>query len=208
VNYFIRKAILFVIVFIQAFNAHAYLRNNNSDLVKPIYTKATINPQLPASGVTKTETGKVNADKPIRSKKKVKFKIDKQSQVLSLLKSNQTCGSWFDASGSTGDAAAYEQIKASGYTKSNAPAAVKEQIAIGVAKCDSRYLVEKPMFTNDTKAKLDADNPQLVGKTDEDVKKPKAENGFFARILDGFKHADSPKGNCNAVEQLIHSGGC
>jgi hypothetical protein len=125
-----------------------------------------------------------------------------------LLKNNQTCGSWFDASGSTGDAVAYDQIKASGYTKSNAPAEVKKQIEIGVANCDKKYLLEKPINTIEAKAKPNAENPQQTGKIGEVNKEAKSEKGFFTKLFDGIKNVGSSNRDCSPGERVMHSDGC
>ena len=83
----------------------------------------------------------------------------KEAETVAFLKSNQECDSWFDLVGNTSDATAYQQIKNSGYTKSNAPAAVKNQIAIGVAKCNQKYLIARPInpTTPETTKPLTAD---------------------------------------------------
>ena len=209
-NYLIQKAILFVIVYTQAFNAFAYSQENHSDLDKPLITKSNGNSSVNTSraDVGKNEVVKANANQVTKARKKSKDKLDKQSQTILLLKNNQTCGSWFDASGSTGDEAAYEQIKPTGYTKSNAPAAVKKQIAIGVANCDKKYLVEKPINMNETKVTSNVENQPQSDMNDESVNKSKSDKGFFARFIDRFKNSGSQKHICSPGERVMHSDGC
>ena len=199
-----------MIVSLLAFNAYADLQNVGRDLVKPINTKSTESQTVSASGATvdKDDAVKVKANKVTKSKKREKAKSDKQTEILTLLKNNQTCGSWFDASGSTGDAAAYEQIKASGYTKSNAPAAVKKQIAIGVTNCDKKYLVEKPINTTEAKSTSEAGNIQQTGKIGEVDQKVKSEKGFFAKLFDGIKNVGRSNHDCSPGERVMHSDGC
>jgi hypothetical protein len=210
VNYFKQKVILVTIVSTLAFNADADSQKNSSDIAKPITTKGIVNPIVPTSGsaVGKSEAAKMKADQLTKAKKMAKVKSDKQAQIILLLKNNQTCGSWFDASGSTGDAAAYDQIKASGYTKSNAPAEVRKQIAIGVANCDKKYLVEKPINTMEAKAIPDALNPQQPGKISEVDKEAKGEKGFFTKLFDGIKNVGSSNHDCSPGERVMHSDGC
>lgn len=202
--------ILVTIVSTLAFNADADSQKNSSDSVNPVTTKGIVNTKVPASGsaVGKGEAVKIKTDKLTKAKKMAKVKSDKQAQIILLLKNNQTCGSWFDASGSTGDAAAYDQIKASGYTKSNAPAEVKKQIAIGVANCDKKYLVEKPINTMEAKAKPDAQIPQHPGKIGEVDKEAKSEKGFFTKLLDGIKNVGRSNHDCSPGERVMHSDGC
>jgi hypothetical protein len=210
VNYLKHKIILVAIMSALAFNAHADSQKSSSDSVKPITTKANVNTLVPTSGsaVGKREAVKIKADQLSKAKKIAKAKSDKQAQTILLLKNNQSCGSWFDASGSTGDAAAYDQIKASGYTRYNAPAAVKKQIAIGVANCDKKYLVEKPTNTMEAKAEPDAQTPQQTGKSDEVDKKEKSEKGFFAKLMDSIKNPGSSNHVCSPGERVMHSDGC
>lgn len=195
-----------------AFNAQADSQKSSSDSVKPIATKGIVNTIMPTSGsaVGKDEAVKIKADRLTKSKKKAKSKskLDKQAKIILLLKNNQTCGSWFDASGSTGDAAAYEQIKTSGYTSYNAPVAVKNQIAIGVANCDKKFLLEKPINTMEAKAKPDVENPQLTGIIGEVDKEEKSEKGFFAKLFDGIKNVGSSTRDCSPGERVMHSDGC
>jgi hypothetical protein len=210
VNYFKQKVILVAIMSTLAFNALADSQKNSSDSVKPITTKANVNTLVPISGsaVGKRDAVKIKADQITKSKKIAKAKSDKQAQTIFLLKNNQSCGSWFDASGSTGDAAAYDQIKASGYTRYNAPAAVKKQIAIGVANCDKKYLVEKPTNTMEAKAESGEQNLQQTGKIDEVDKKVKSEMGFFAKLMDSFKNPGSSNHACSPGERVMRSDGC
>lgn len=209
-NYFKQKAILVAIMSTLAFNAYADSQKSSSDSAKPFTTKANVNAIVPTSGaaVGKPEAVKIKADQLTKAKKMAKTKSDKQAQTILLLKNNQTCGSWFDASGSTGDATAYDQIKASGYTRDNAPAAVKKQIAIGVANCDKKYLVEKPTNTMKAEVKPDAENPQQAGKIDEVDKKAKSEKGFFTKLFDGFKNVGRSNHDCSPGERVMHSDGC
>jgi hypothetical protein len=209
VNYFKLKVILVAIMCTLAFNAQADSQKNSSDSVKPIATKGNVNTILPTSrsAIGGGEAVKIKAGQLTKAKI-AKTKSDKQAQTILLLKNNQSCGSWFDASGSTGDAAAYDQIKASGYTRYNAPAAVKKQIAIGVANCDRKYLVEKPINTMEAKAVPDAENPQQTGKIDEVDKKAKSEKGFFAKLMDSIKNAGSSNRDCSPGERIMHSDGC
>ncbi|MDP3818145.1 MAG: hypothetical protein Q8Q57_04010 [Methylotenera sp.] len=138
---------------------------------------------------------------------KAKAKSDKQAQIILLLKNGQSCGSWFDASGSTGDAAAYEQIKASGYTKFNAPEAVKKQIALGVANCDKKYLVEKPSNFAGSKAVSGEAKPI---QTDVDVVDNDTDGakGFFARLIDSIINSGTSKPDCSPGERVMHSSDC
>lgn len=209
-NYFKYKTILAAIISIQVFTAHADSQKSSSDSVKPITTKANVNTIVPTSEVAvgKGEAVKSKTNQLAKAKKTTKSKSDKQAQIILLLKNNQTCGSWFDASGSTGDAAAYDQIKASGYTRNNAPAAVKKQIAIGVSNCDKKYLVETPTNTIKAKAKPDAENPQKAGKIGEVDKKEKSEKGFFAKLFDGIKNTGNSNHDCSPGERVMHSDGC
>lgn len=192
-----------------AFNALADSQKNSSDSVKPIATKGNVNTILPTSrsAIGGGEAVKIKAGQLTKAKI-AKAKSDKQARAILLLKNNQSCGSWFDASGSTGDAAAYDQIKASGYTRYNAPEAVKKQIAIGVANCDRKYLIEKPTNTMEAKAVPDVEISQQTGKIDEVDKKAKSEKGFFAKLMDSIKNSGSSNHDCSPGERIMHSDGC
>lgn len=191
-----------------AFNAHAELPTNNSDLVKSIPTKPNLNSKIKTSKIPDGEKHTIKAKTKAKQVKKAKAKLDKQTQVILLLKNSQSCGSWFDASGSTGDAAAYEQIKTSGYTKSNAPEAIKKQIALGVVNCDKKYLVERPI--NLTGSNVVSEEAKPLSKDDVDVVDNDREGapGFFARLFNSIINSGASKPDCNPGERVFHSSDC
>ena len=139
----------------------------------------------------------------------------KEADTIAFLKSNQKCDSWFDLDGNTSDATAYQQIKNSGYTKSNAPAAVKKQIADGVAICNQKYLIAKPINLTKpetTKPPTEADKSQ----ENESKGRPvsffgKVANGvtqFFNNFRNGVNNSNSSKQTCSPGDLLMHSKEC
>ena len=154
----------------------------------------------------KTGSGS-NANSAANAEKK------KEADTVAFLKSNQECDSWFDLDGNTSDATAYQQIKNSGYTKSNAPAAVKKQIADGVAKCNQKYLIARsvnPTTSDITKPPLEADKSHVNESKDRPVSFfGKVANGvtqFFSNFRD--RNNNSSKHTCSPGEILMHSNGC
>ena len=140
---------------------------------------------------------------------------DKHEAGQTTKKTNQECDSWFDLDGNTSDATAYQQIKSSGYTKANAPAAVKNQIAIGVAKCNQKYLIARPInqTTPDTsKSPAEANKSQQNESKDHPVSFfGKVANGvtqFFSNFRDGANNSNSSKHTCSPGEILMHSNEC
>jgi hypothetical protein len=137
----------------------------------------------------------------------------READTVAFLKSNQECDSWFDLDGNTSDATAYQQIKNSGYTKSNAPDSVKKQIAEGVAKCNQKYLIArttKPTTSNITIPPLEAD------KSHENESKGQSVS-FFGKVANGVaqffsnfrdRNNNSSKHTCSPGEILMHSNGC
>jgi hypothetical protein len=137
----------------------------------------------------------------------------KEADTVAFLKSNQECDSWFDLDGNTSDATAYQQIKNSGYTKSNAPTVVKRQIAEGVAKCNQKYLITRstnPATSDVTKPSLEADKSHENESKGQSVSFfGKVANGvtqFFRSFRDG--NNNSSKHSCSPGETLMHSNGC
>lgn len=203
-NYFKHKAILTAIISTLAFNAHAELQKNSSDSVKPIATKTNVNSKIKASKMHDREQHAAKANQVT----KAKAKSDKQTQIILLLNNGQSCGSWFDASGSTGDAAAYEQIKTSGYTKYNAPEAIKKQIALGVANCDKKYLVEKPSNLTESKAVSEVAKPLQADDVDVVDNDTNGAKGFFSRLIDSIKNFGTSEPDCSPGERVMHSRNC
>lgn len=207
-NYFKHKAILIAITSTLVLNAHAELKKNNSDSVKPIATKTNVNSKIIASKMRDREQYAAKAKAKSNQVIKAKAKLDKQAQIILLLKNGQSCGSWFDASGSTGDAAAYEQIKTSGYTKYNAPEAIKKQIALGVANCDKKYLVEKPSNLAGFKAVSEEAKPLQAGDVDVVDNDTDGAKGFFARLIDSIINSGTSKPDCSPGARVMHSSDC
>jgi len=99
--------------------------------------------------------------------------------------------------------------------KSNAPEAVKKQIAIGVAKCNQKYLIARPINTttsNITKPPFEANKSH----ENESKGRPvsffgKVANGvtqFFSNFRDGNNNSNSSKHTCSPGELLMHSNEC
>jgi len=231
-----QQAVLIVILLFLEFNAYADIQNVDSSSANQTPAPLVVMPPISngnAYQVTNPKADKTNATKikkPETDEKKqtvVKAGSDskvnaaasaekkKEAETVAFLKSNQKCDSWFDLDGNTSDATAYQQIKNSGYTKSNAPAAVKKQIADGVAKCNQKYLIAKPINLTKpetTKPPTEADKSQ----ENESKGRPvsffgKVANGvtqFFNNFRNGVNNSNSSKQTCSPGDLLMHSKEC
>jgi hypothetical protein len=210
-----QQAIILAILLALDFTAYADTQpyessvTNQTALTKPEKPKAnngqqTLSNQKRASLKTKSGFNKKSA---LNAEKK------KEAQTVAYLKANQQCDSWFDLDGNTSDEKAYEQIKNTGYTKANAPEAVKKQIAEGVEKCNKKYLVtntEKPKVQDNDNSSLQAD------QSTEKVSKDQPE-GFFGKVSNGVaqffenlknRNKRDPNHACSSGELLMHTNGC
>ena len=165
--------------------------------------------QKAITGKQKQSAVKAGAGSKANAEKK------KEAETVAFLKSKQECDSWFDLDGSTGDATAYQQIKNSGYTKSNAPAAVKNQIAIGVAKCNQKYLITRPInqtIPDTSKSPTEANKSEQIESKAHPVSFfGKIANGvtqFFSNFRNGVNNSNSSKHTCSPGELLMHSNEC
>ena len=212
---------IIIVLFTFVTNVQANLIINLGDNVQSTAMKPSLTTKLAASDhLTESESLKANIKTDAvqeararsraraRAKARAKDKLDKESQIILFLKNGQSCGSWFDASGTTGDAGAYEQIKSSGYTKANAPESVKKQIALGVANCDKKYLLDKPAPMNDNKIDSDLEKPQLAETKERPLNEPKGIFGFFGKLFESIRNSGTSKHECSPGERAIHSSGC
>jgi len=183
---------------------------NDHQATKPEADKANAAKILkPATDKKKQIVVKAGAGSKANAEKK------KEAETVAFLKSNQECDSWFDLDGNTSDATAYQQIKNSGYTKSNAPAAVKKQIADGVAKCNQKYLIARPInptTPETTKPPIETDKSQEIESKGHPVSFfGKVANGvtqFFNNFSNGVNNSNSSKHTCSPGELLMHSNEC
>lgn len=232
----LKQTICFVILFSIEFNGHAAIQTIDDSIVTltaaPIPVPLVVMPSISsenANHATQPKADKPNAAKSKKlvadNKKKTVVKAGagskanaekkKEAMTVTYLKSNQECGSWFDLDGNTSDATAYQQIKNSGYTKSNAPAAVKNQIAVGVAKCNQKYLIARPI--NQTIPDTIHSSTEInKSKQNESTGRPvsffgKVVSGvtqFFSNFRDGGSNSKSSKHTCSPGELLMHSNEC
>jgi hypothetical protein len=211
----IQQVIVLAILLALDFNAQADTQPYESSVTnqatitksekpKAIHGQPTLSNQKRASLKSKSGLNKKSA---LNAEKK------KEAETVAYLKANQQCDSWFDLDGNTSDEKAYEQIKKTGYTKANAPDAVKKQIAEGVEKCNKKFLVtntEKPKVQDNDNSSLQAD------QSSEKVTKEQSE-GFFGKVSNGVTHffenlkngnKRDPNHACSSGELLMHTNGC
>ena len=230
-----QQTICFIILLSIEFNGYAAIQTVDDSIVRltastipvPLVVMSSISSEN-ANHATQPKADKPNAAKSkkmVADNKKTVLKAGagskanaekkKEAMTVTSLKSNQECGSWFDLDGNTSDATAYQQIKNSGYTKSNAPAAVKNQIAVGVAKCNQKYLIARPINQTipDT---IHSSTEVNKSKQNESTGRPvsffgKVVSGvtqFFSNFRDGGNNSKSSKHTCNHGELLMHSNEC
>ena len=135
----------------------------------------------------------------------------KEADTVAYLKLNQECDPWFDLNGSTGDAAAYQQIKASGYTKLNAPVAVQKQIAIGVAKCNQKYLTTGPAKSTASetiKPPAEEGKFQVIDSKDHSVSLFSKVGNSVTQFFSNIKNGGTSKHACRPEELVMHSNEC
>jgi hypothetical protein len=227
-----QQAVLIVILLSLEFNAYADMQNVDSSSANQTPAPLVVMPPISSGNAhqaTSPKTDKNNsakAKKPSTDKKKqtvvkagagskANAEKNKEAETVAFLKTNQECDSWFDLDGNTSDATAYQQIKNSGYTKSNAPAAVKNQIVMGVAKCNQKYLIARPInqTTPDTSKSLIETNKS---EQNENNGRPvsffsKVANGvtqFFSNFRDGNNNSNNSKHTCSPGELLMHFNEC
>jgi hypothetical protein len=209
------QVVMLAICLVLDFGAHA----DTTSVVTSVDNQTT----QPKKEKPKSANGQQAIDKQKRTSAKSKSAINPKSaayaekkkvaETVAYLKANQQCDSWFDLDGNTSDEKAYEQIKSTGYTKANAPDPVKKQIALGVEKCNQKYLVttnDKPKAPEKTKSALETS--QTVNN--ENKEPP---TGFFGKVTHGVsslfgKLKEGGKGSsnhsCTTGEVLMHTNGC
>jgi hypothetical protein len=209
------QAVILTILLALGFTAQADTQSFDSSVTNQTVptqkekTKANTNQQT----ISNQKRASVKSKSGINKKSSLKAEKKKEAETVAFLKANQQCDSWFDLDGNTSDEKAYEQIKAMGYTKTNAPAAVKKQIAEGVEKCNKRYLVtttEKPKVQDNDSSSLQPE------KSSEHVSQEQSV-GFFGKISNGvskffgnLKERGKKDSNraCTSGETLMHTNGC
>jgi len=235
-NHLKQKTILVIILLLLENKASAEMENVDSSSADQTPAPHVVMPPISSGNAhqsTKPKADKTNATKikkPETDKKKqtvikagsgnkvnaaASAENKKEAETVAFLKSNQECDSWFDLDGNTSDATAYQQIKNSGYTKSNAPAAVKNQIAIGVAKCNQKYLITRPInqtIPDTSKSPTEANKSEQIESKAHPVSFfGKIANGvtqFFSNFRNGVNNSNSSKHTCSPGELLMHSNEC
>jgi len=216
-----QQAILISILLLLNFNAHADSQKigDPTATATPVSSDGGQTPKVKADQIKHAVTDKQKRASVKtglgRNIKVANAEKKKEADTVALLKLKQACDPWFDLDGSTGDAAAYQQIKAYGYTKSNAPVAVKKQIAIGVAKCNQKYLVAEPVksaISETTKLPPETEKSQETANNGRPVstfgRMVNSATQFFGKLKDGIKNGETSKHTCSPGEHIMQSNDC
>jgi hypothetical protein len=210
-----QQAVILTILLALNFTAQAELQAFDSSVTNQ--TTLTNKEKPKGNNSQQTISNQKRATPKSKSGLNKKFTLNaekkKEQETVAFLKANQQCDSWFDLDGNTSDEKAYEQIKDTGYTKTNAPATVKKQIAEGVEKCNKKYLVtntEKPKVQDNDNSSLQAEkSPENVSKDQSEGFFGKVSNGvtkFFGNLIDKSKRNSNH--TCSSGEILMHTNGC